>query len=165
MTPSLIPIRAKPFYWRWFLQVQSTLGWVYQLMTSPLGPGSLLLPWHLELSRGSSHLLPTHCYIFLLIHLATWKPFLLLPKPEPFSLFNLPFSSPTYDSPSLWLQELFCSPLLSGIKASTLWTSLLLKFIWSMSCSMGILSFWNNINLSVSTYHVCPFGFGLLPSG
>ena len=101
---------ANPFYWRWFLEVQSTFWWVYQIMTSPLGPGSLLHPSYLELSSGSSCLPPTHCYIFLLIHLALWKSLLLLLKPEPFFLFNLPLSSPTQDSPSLWLQELFCSP-------------------------------------------------------
>jgi hypothetical protein len=56
-------------------------------------------------------------------------------------------------------------PLLSRIEAYTLWSSLFLSFMWSVSCSMGILSFWANIHLSVSTYHVCCFVSRLPHSG
>ena len=46
---------------------------------------------------------------------------------------------------------------------STLWSSLFLSFMCFANCILGILSFWANIHLSVSAYHVC--SFGLLHSG
>jgi hypothetical protein len=44
--------------------------------------------------------------------------------------------------------------LLRRTEASTFWSSFFLSFIWSVNC---ILSFWANIHLSVSIYHVCSF--------
>jgi hypothetical protein len=38
----------------------------------------------------------------------------------------------------------------------------LLSFMLSVSCIMDILSFWANIHLSVSTYHVCHLSLGYL---
>ena len=42
---------------------------------------------------------------------------------------------------------------------------LLLELHWSVSCTLGILSFWANLHLSVSVYHVSSFVVGLPPSG
>jgi hypothetical protein len=56
-------------------------------------------------------------------------------------------------------------PLLRRFEAFTLWPSFMLSFIWSLICIVGILRFWATINLSLSTYHVCPFGSGLFHSG
>ena len=57
-------------------------------------------------------------------------------------------------------------PLLRRIKALTLWSSFpLLSFMWSVNCILGILSFWANIHLSVSAYHVCSFMTELPNSG
>ena len=44
--------RAMPNHWIWSLQFLSPLCWVFWLMSSLLGPGHLLLPWHLGLSSG-----------------------------------------------------------------------------------------------------------------
>ena len=52
-------------------------------------------------------------------------------------------------------------PLLRRIKVSTLWSSFFLSFMGSANCILGILGFWANIHLSVSTYHVCSFVIGL----
>jgi hypothetical protein len=41
-----------PNLWIWSLQVLPSLCWLFQLMSSPLGPGSLLLSWHLGLSSS-----------------------------------------------------------------------------------------------------------------
>ena len=51
-------------------------------------------------------------------------------------------------------------PLLRRIEVSTLWSSFFLSFMWSVNCILGILSFWANIHLSVSVYHVCSFVTG-----
>jgi hypothetical protein len=54
---------AMPNLWIWSLQVLSPLCWVFQPMSSTLGPGRLLLSWHLGLSNPQ---FPTpHLYIFL----------------------------------------------------------------------------------------------------
>jgi hypothetical protein len=55
--------------------------------------------------------------------------------------------------------------LLSRTETSTLGSSFLLRFIRFMSCIMGILNLLANIHLSMSTYHTCPFVFGLSHSG
>ena len=46
-------------------------------------------------------------------------------------------------------------PFLWRTKASTIWFSFFLSFMWSVSWILGILSFLFNIHFSVSTYHVC----------
>jgi hypothetical protein len=51
--------------------------------------------------------------------------------------------------------------LLRGIKVSTLWSSFFLSFKWFMNFILGVMSFWANIQFSVSAYHVCSFVIGL----
>ena len=41
---------AMSIYWTWSFQVLFPRCWAFQLMSSPLGPGSLLHPWRLGLS-------------------------------------------------------------------------------------------------------------------
>ena len=53
---------AVPNLWIWSLQVLSPLCWVFQLMSSLLGPGNLLGPWHLGLSSGYPQFPIPHCY-------------------------------------------------------------------------------------------------------
>jgi hypothetical protein len=80
------PIRqqgAMSIYWRWSLQVLSPLCWVFQLMSFLLGPGNLLLPWHLGLCSGSPQFPIPHCYIFLFNFLTLCTSFLSLPVPDP----------------------------------------------------------------------------------
>jgi hypothetical protein len=48
---------------------------------------------------------------------------------------------------------------------STRWSSSFLIFLCFANCVLGILSFWANIHLSVSTYHVCSFVIDLPHSG
>jgi hypothetical protein len=56
-------------------------------------------------------------------------------------------------------------PLLRRNEASILQSSFFLSFMGFANCILGILSFWANIHLSVSTYHVCSFLIGLPHSG
>jgi hypothetical protein len=55
-------------------------------------------------------------------------------------------------------------PLLRRAEASTLWSSLL-GFMWSVNFILTIPSFWSNIHLLVSIYHVWSFVIGLFYSG
>ena len=55
-------------------------------------------------------------------------------------------------------------PILRRGKVSTLCSSFL-SFMCFTNCILGILSFWANIHLSVSTYHVRSFVIGLPHSG
>ena len=73
-----------PSLWIWSLQVLLPLYWAFQLISSPLGPRSLLLSWHLRLAWLP---LVLHCYTPL----------------NP--LYNIPISShtrtcPLFPSPS-----------------------------------------------------------------
>jgi hypothetical protein len=56
-------------------------------------------------------------------------------------------------------------PILQRHKLSTLWSSFFLSFMCFTTCVLGILSFWANIHLSMSAYHLCPFVIGLPYSG
>ena len=56
-------------------------------------------------------------------------------------------------------------PILRRNEVSTFWSSFFLSFMCFAHCIMGSLSFWVNIHLSVSAYHVCSFVIGLLYSG
>ena len=56
-------------------------------------------------------------------------------------------------------------PILRRNKVSILWSSFFLSFMCFANCILGILSFWANIRLSVSVYHVCSFVIGLPHSG
>ena len=56
-------------------------------------------------------------------------------------------------------------PDLIKTEASTLWSSFFLSFMWCVNCILGIPSFWANIHLSMSAYHVYSFVIGLPHSG
>jgi hypothetical protein len=56
-------------------------------------------------------------------------------------------------------------PLLRRHEVSTLWSSFFFSFMWFVNYILGIQSFWANIHLSVSAYHVCSFLIGLPHSG
>jgi hypothetical protein len=55
-------------------------------------------------------------------------------------------------------------PILRRIEVFTLWSSFLSLMCFA-NCVLGILSFWTNIHLSVSAYHVCSFVIGFSHSG
>jgi hypothetical protein len=56
-------------------------------------------------------------------------------------------------------------PILRMGEVSTLWSSFFLCFMYFANSILGILSFWDNIHLSVSAYHVSSFVIGLPHSG
>jgi hypothetical protein len=56
-------------------------------------------------------------------------------------------------------------PIIGRGKVSTLWSLFFLSFMCFANCLLGIVSFWTNIHLSVSTYHVSSFVIGLPHSG
>jgi hypothetical protein len=56
-------------------------------------------------------------------------------------------------------------PVLRWGKVSTLWSSFFLSFMCISNCILDILSFWANIHLSVSVYHVSSLEIGLPHSG
>jgi hypothetical protein len=68
-------------------------------------------------------------------------------------------SAPHFVSVTLSMGILF--PILRRIEVSTLWSSFFLSFMYFGNCILGILSFWANIHLSASSYHVCSFLTGL----
>jgi hypothetical protein len=43
-------------------------------------------------------------------------------------------------------------PLLRSSEVSTLWSSFYLSFIWSVNCVLGILNFWTNIHVFVTSF-------------
>jgi hypothetical protein len=55
-------------------------------------------------------------------------------------------------------------PLLRRADVPTLWSSFFLS-LWSANCILAILSFWANIHLLVSVYHLCSFVTELPNSG
>jgi hypothetical protein len=56
-------------------------------------------------------------------------------------------------------------PLLRRTEISTFWSSFFLSFQCSVNCNLGIRSFWANIHLSASAFHVCSFVTRLPHSG
>jgi hypothetical protein len=56
-------------------------------------------------------------------------------------------------------------PILRLREVCTLWYSFFLSFMCFANCILDILSFWSNIHLSVSAYHVCYFVIWLPHSG
>jgi hypothetical protein len=72
-------------------------------------------------------------------------------------------SAPNFVSVTPSMGILF--PSLRRSKVSTLWSSFFLNFMCFVNCILDILSFWATIHLSVNTYHVCSFVFGLPHSG
>ena len=68
--------------------------WVFQLKSSPLGPGSLSLPWHLGLSNGYPQSLIPYCYRFLFNFLTLCASLLSFPMTVR-AHFSLPFFCPS----------------------------------------------------------------------
>jgi hypothetical protein len=60
--------------------------------------------------------------------------------------------------------EYFVTPSKKDLNIHTL-VFLFLSFMWFVNCILGICSFWANIHLPVSAYHVCSFVIGLPHSG
>jgi hypothetical protein len=110
-----------PSHWIWSLQFLSLLCCVFQLMSFPLSPGNLLLPWHLGLSSGYPQLPFLHCYT---PHSIFW-PSLYFSTVSSHIWSCPPFPSPVL-GPSLPLSHvIILVPLLSRTKASTLCSSFL----------------------------------------
>ena len=55
--------------------------------------------------------------------------------------------------------------LLRRTETPILWSSFLLSFMWSVNYILVIWSFWANIHLSATAYHVCSFSIWLPHSG
>jgi hypothetical protein len=72
----------------------------------------------------------------------------------------LSVSAPNFVTPSMGI----LLSLLRRIEVSILWSSFL-SFMCFANYILGILSFWANIHLSVSAYHVCSFVIELPHSG
>ena len=72
-------------------------------------------------------------------------------------------SAPNFVSITSSMGILF--PILGRNEVSTHWSFFFLIFLCFTNCILGILSFWVNIQLSVSAYHVCSFVIGLPQSG
>ena len=97
-------------------------------MSSLWGPERLLLSWHLGLSGCYSQFPILHCYTPLFNFLT----FCTFPIPDSAPLLPLPLFLPSPSHPLLPLILLF--PLLSRTETSTLCSSFLLSFLWSLSC-------------------------------
>jgi hypothetical protein len=69
-------------------------------------------------------------------------------------------SAPNFVSVTPSMGILF--PILRKSEVSTLWSFFFLHFMCFANCILGILSFWANIHLSVSAYHVSSFVMGYL---
>jgi hypothetical protein len=137
--------------------------WVFQLMSSLLGPGSLLISWHLGTSDGHPQFPIPHCYTplfnFLNLCISPPSPPTLDSDTHTHTHTHTPLYSPLppifLPSPSYPLPPVsILFPLLRRPEASILWSSFFLSFIWSVSFIVGILSFLPTIHLSVNTYHV-----------
>jgi hypothetical protein len=68
-------------------------------------------------------------------------------------------SAPNFVSVTHSMGILF--PILRRKEVSTLWSSFFLSFMCYANCILGILSFWANIHLPLSAYHVSCFVIGL----
>ena len=68
-------------------------------------------------------------------------------------------TAPNFISVTLSMGILF--PLLRTIELSTLCSSFFVIFLCFANCILGILSFWANIQISLSVYHECSFVIGL----
>ena len=148
---------AISLYWMWSLQVIFPLCWAFWLMTSPLGPESLPHP----LIKGNFK-----WFLLFQTPLCCTFPFipgsgLLSCLPSHLilsSFFPFPF---TLISPYIWLSWLFFSPSKWEWGKHT-WSFFPLSLICSETCIKGILNFFVNIHLLVSTYHACILGLGYL---
>jgi hypothetical protein len=75
-------------HWRWFLQVPSPLCWVFPLMSFPLHPGDLSLPWHLHLRISNAS--PHHPLLHISIH-SPYPPDFFLVSSHTWSCFQIQF--------------------------------------------------------------------------
>lgn len=82
-----------PIYWKWSLLIVSPLCCVFWLKSSPLGPGSLLLPGVLDFLVATPSCPSSHCYMFL-FNFLTLCTSLLPPPLSPQPPLSLPDSSP-----------------------------------------------------------------------
>ena len=78
-------------------------------------------------------------------------------------MFLYSVSAPNFVSVIPSMGTLFL--ILRRDEVSILWSSFFLSFMCFVNCILSILSFWANIHLSVSTYHVSSFVIGLPHSG
>jgi hypothetical protein len=125
--------KTMPNHWIWSQQVLPPLCEVFQLMSSPWGPGRLLLSWQLGLSCCYFQFPTPYCYtpLFNFLTLCTSPPSPPIPdssRLSPLPLLFLPSSS----HPLLPLIILY--PLLSRTEAFTLRYSFHLIFMWPVSC-------------------------------
>jgi hypothetical protein len=75
-----------------------------------------------------------------------------IPKRGSLWMVLLSVSVPNFESVTPSISILL--PLLRRNEISTLWSSFFLSSMSFENCILGILSFWANIHLSVSIYHV-----------
>ena len=105
---SVVQPGAVPILWIMSLQLLSPLCWVFQLMSSPLGPESLLLSWNQFPIPTATHLLSIS-WPSLLSHLSPFNFSPLSPfTPVPVPLFPPPHSPSQIPLP-LYLLWQFCS--------------------------------------------------------
>jgi hypothetical protein len=125
-------------------------------MSIPLGSESLTFLWCLGPSSGYPQFLIFPATYFCSI---SW-PLLHVQFQILSCLFTPPSFSITYPlflpPPTIVLSTPHCRT-----EAFTPCSSLCLCFTWSVSCIMGIVSFWASIHFLVSAYHVCSFVIGL----
>jgi hypothetical protein len=83
----------------WSLQILFPICWVFQLMSCPMCPGSLLLSWNMGLSSSYPQVSISHCYIPPCNFLILWTsqhpstPALLSPSPSSLPPKYLPTST------------------------------------------------------------------------
>ena len=112
---------ALPNLWIWSLQVLPPFCWAFQLISSPLGPGSLLLSCYLGLISGYPQFPIPHCYTPLFKFLTLCISSLSPPIPDSAPSFS---PSPSSLPPKSFLPSISCIlfPLLRT-EAPTFWSS------------------------------------------
>ena len=153
---SVPPVEAMPIYWRWTLHVPFPQWWAFLLGAPPISPESVSPPMSLAHSRRTP---PTsHCpRVLISIHSLV---------PQGFSPVSFSLPSPLPPRSLLLLPSIIISfTLLAGSEASLLGHFCFLHLLLSVGYILGILYFWANIQLSMSTYDLLPFESGLRHSG
>jgi hypothetical protein len=124
-----------PIHWIWSLHVLSPLCWIFELMSSLLGPVNLLGLWHLGLSNSYPQIPFPHSFTptFKFLTFCTSPPSSPLSELAPH--FFSPSSLPPRSFSPYTSQRLF-SPLppseQDSIIHTLLWSSFFLGFIWSV---------------------------------
>jgi hypothetical protein len=130
-----------PIYWIWFLHILLPLCCVFWLISSLFSPRNLLGPCHLAPSRGYPPFHIRHWYTPPFKFLTLCSSPLSPSASDPGSLFLYPSTLPPRSlDPSTPLD--YFLPFLSRTEASTICSFLFLCFIWSVSCIVGIPSFF-----------------------